>query len=160
MNVPLNLLYVSKEQRDELPFISLLVWKIALKPFISYHFSYEKLEETKHEVLFAFRLTEMSFNYNDLSFSRFPTDSWRSLKSPCTSFTMQSLQPKIRIPPGKRPYTRWSVNWTATSQKSSRRLRIYRLLWRNERVNCSFILEVTWHYYFISSCSEFLWVDM
>lgn len=68
-------------------------------------------------------------------FYRFQTGSWRLLKSPCMSSTMPFLQPKMQILLGKRPYTRWFVNWTATSQKSSRHLPVYRPKGRVVAVN-------------------------
>lgn len=78
----------------------------------------EDITLTRLTLLTSFRLVPVCY--------RFQTGSWRLLKSPCMSFTMPFLQPKIQTLLGKRPYTRWSVNWTATSQKSSRHPHVYR----------------------------------
>lgn len=134
-------LYVRREQRDELPFIRLSVWRIALQVFISYFFwlweywreivtpRYLKCFCHNEDIILTRLASLISFCLVPV-FHRFQTDSWRLLKSPCMSFTMPFPQPKIQTLLGKRPYTRWSVNWTATSPKSSRHLPVYRPKWR------------------------------
>lgn len=161
MIAALHSLYVCREQRDQLPFISLSVWRIALQVFFSYVFStLRKLKTDCNAALYGARcqyenkdLTRLTstFPLFPLFLYRFRTDSWRSLKSPCMSFTTPSLRPKIQTPPGRRLYTRWSVNWTATSPMSSRRLPIYRPGWRVMTVKA--LKLVTRQYYFIFSCS-------
>lgn len=101
-----------------------------------YVFDFEKSEGRRFGTfatqLYTKSISPLSMILTRLTFTSFCSSRsligfWRLLRLPCTSFTTPFLQLKIQTRRGKKPYTRSSVNWTATSRRSSRRLPTYRL---------------------------------